>query len=100
MIFTDYSRFQKKLNRFEFETIPKKKTRELTIKSKHGHIFKQATIFEENDFLTDEKGKTCCKYGAWFVSDKDAVFLTPEELNELTNDIKDIHITDEKRVSH
>ena len=78
MIFTGYSQFQ----RSDIEFI-KDKDKTYIIKFKDGTAFKQITTFEQVYSLSRETDSRICSYGAWFVSDKDSLFLTLEDLNDL-----------------
>lgn len=96
MIFTDYSNFQKQINTYNFEFAKTKEKINHKIKLKNGKIFKQVTIFEENEIGNDEQGKAHTKFGAWFVSDNDAIFLTLEELSKLSSKNDSISIIKER----
>ena len=85
MIFTDYSRFHKRER-----PIKKNKDKYCSIKFKDGTIFKQVTIFEDITSIHGVKGTS--EYGAWFASDKDAIFLTPEIIGELLDERKAVVI--------
>lgn len=90
VLFADYSRFQKRENSSKVS-----KDKYCSIKFKDGTIFKQVTVFEEVASFPGEKGKGTSGYGAWFASDKDAIFLTAEIISELLDESKAVFIKED-----
>jgi len=83
MLFTDYAKFNKNDIHFCSNDINKRANKYYEVKFKNGEIFKQITTFEELGRINSDKDRSSYKYGAWFVSKKNSLFLTAEEINGL-----------------
>lgn len=88
MLFTDYAKFNKSDTHFCSNDINKRANKYYEIKIKNGEVFKQITTFEELCKINRDKSRSSSRYGAWFVSNKDSLFLTAEEINELMKENK------------
>ena len=79
MLFTDISEFKKNI-KLELSEPKEKERKNLCFKT--GEVFKQITSFENLTVKHLDKNKQKEKYGAWFVSSKNAIFLSKEEIRQ------------------
>ena len=79
MLYTDISKFKKKI---KLELSEQREPERNNLCFKTGEVFKQVTLFEEVEDKQPNKRRKIKKYGAWFVSDKNAIFLSKEEISE------------------
>lgn len=98
MLFTDISEFKRNI---KLELSEQKKKERINLCFKTGEVFKQVTVFEE--IVRTDKKKKFKKYGAWFISEKNAVFLSKEEIRDFLEKEEALlqnNIKQEKCVSH
>ena len=88
MLFTDYTKFDNSDTLFCSNDVTGSESKFYEIKFKNGEVFKQITTFEELCRINRDKSRSSSRYGAWFVSNKDSLFLTAEEINELMKENK------------
>lgn len=88
MIYTNYSEFQERIKLKRIELEKRQEMKQQTIKMGTGETFKQVTLFEEITFEKDNSDIVSTKFGAWFVSEKNAIFLTPEDISDLVKNKK------------